>query len=246
MPGQFINTGTTPGGNLKLINNNNEGSLVMEKLATLVLSLDAGNSASYPGSGTVWTDLVAGRTFDLYNGPGYDPANGGKFYFFAAGGQYANCTSSLQSLPQFTTSVWQNWDGNNIGGAPCILTEVYSGTINYFVGNLQGVVAQGGYFNGGFQISPQFNLTPGTWYNIVTTCDSNQVVSIYLNGTLISSTPTTGPVPSSSNAGINLMRRWDNAEFWGGYLSTVSIYDGALSSPKVAALWNSTKSRYGY
>ena len=244
MPGQFLNN--SGNGGLKLTNTSNAGSLVMEKLANLVLSLDAGNSASYPGSGTVWTDLVAGRTFDLYNGPVYSPANGGKLYFLAAGGQYANCTSSLQSLPQFTTSVWQNWDGANTGGSPCILTEVYSGTINYFVGNLQGVVAQGGYFNGGFQISPQFNLTPGTWYQIVTTCDSNQVVSIYLNGTLISSTPTTGDKPSSSNAGINLMRRWDNAEFWGGYLSTVDIYDGALSPSKVASTFNATKTRYGY
>ena len=71
MPGRFINTGTNPNGKLSLTNVNNQGNLTMEKLniANLVLSLDAGNSASYPGTGTVWTDLVAGRTFDLYNGP---------------------------------------------------------------------------------------------------------------------------------------------------------------------------------
>ena len=245
MPGQFINPGTTSGGNLKLTNNNNEGSLVMGKAANLVLSLDAGNPASYPSYGTIWTDTVGGKVFNLMNGPSYDYGYWGSLLFYAPGNQYATCGTSLPSLPQFTTAIWHNWDNQNTGGNPCILSEIYSGTINYFVGNLQGVVAQGGYFNGGFQISPQFTLNPGLWYQIVTTCDANQVVSIYLNGTLISSTPTTGDKPTSSGAGINLMRRWDNPEFWGGYLSTVDIYDGALSSSRISSIFNSTKSRYG-
>jgi hypothetical protein len=210
-----------------------------------VLYLDAGNLASYPGTGTVWTDLVGGKQFNLINGPGYDSGSGGSIYFYAAGNQYANCSTSLPSLPTFTTSVWHYWDGINQGALPCILTEVYSGSINYFVGAPQGVVAQGGYFNGGFQVSPQFTLTPSTWYNIVVTCDANQVVTIYLNGTLISSTATSGPQPSSSNAGINLMRRWDNAEYWGGYLSTVGIFDKALTQSQVSSIYDSTKSRYG-
>jgi hypothetical protein len=41
------------------------------------------------------------------------------------------------------------------------------------------------------------------------------------------------------------MRRWDNAEFWGGYLSTVGIYDKALTQSQVSSIFNTTKSRYG-
>ena len=212
-----------------------------------VLYLDAGNLASYPGTGTVWTDLIGGKVFNLINGPGYDPGDGGKFYFFAPGGQYAQCNTSLQSLPEFTTSVWHNWDGTNTGEFPCILTEVYvGGTINYVLGNPQGSVAQGGYFNGGFQLSPQFGLTANTWYNIVTTCDSSQVVRVYVNNVLLSTTSTTGGQPSSSNAGIRLMRRWDFGSYWGGYLATVQIYDQALSSGQVSSIWDSTKTRFGY
>jgi hypothetical protein len=211
-----------------------------------VLYLDAGNTASYPGTGTVWTDLVGGKVFNLVNGPTYDSGNGGYINFLASTGQYANCSTSLPSLPKFTTSLWHYWDGNNTGALPCILSEVYSSSINYFVGAVQGVVAQGGYFNGGFQVSPQFTLTPSTWYNIVVTCDANQIVKIYINGTLISSTATSGPQPSSSNAGINLMRRWDNAEFWGGYLSTVGIFNKALTPGQISQIYESTKSRFGY
>jgi hypothetical protein len=213
---------------------------------TPVLYLDAGNVASYPGTGTVWTDLVGGKQFNLINSPAYNSGNGGKINFLAGAGQYAECNTSLTSLPEFTTSVWQNWDGVNTGEFPCILTEVYTGgAINYVMGKLQGGVAQSGYFNGGFQISPQFTLSANTWYNIVTTCDSSQVVKVYLNNVLISTTPTTGSQPSSSNAGIRLMRRWDFAEFWGGFLSTVGIYDKALDSTQISSIWNATKSRYG-
>ena len=212
-----------------------------------VLYLDAGDPASYPGTGTVWTDLVGGKQFNLINGPGYDPANGGKIYFFAPGGQYSECSTSLPSLPEFTTSVWHYWDGTNTGEFPCILTEVYvGGSINYVLGTApQGSVAQGGYFNGGFQTSPQFGLTANTWYNIVITCDLSQVVRIYVNNVLLSTTLTTGAQPSSSNAGIRLMRRWDYPENWGGYLSTVGIYDKSLDSGQISSIYNSTKSRYG-
>jgi hypothetical protein len=211
-----------------------------------VLYLDAGNTSSYPGTGTTWTDIISGRTFSLINGPTYSSADGGKINFIAGSSQYAQCTSSLPSLPTFTTSVWHYWNGTNSSGLPCILTENYVGTsINYFLGNLQGVVAQSGYFNGGFRVSPQFTLSANTWYNIVTTCDSSQVVKVYLNNVLISTTSTTGAQPSSSNAGIRLMRRWDNAEFWGGYLATVGIYDKALDSTQISQIFNSTKSRYG-
>ena len=212
-----------------------------------VLYLDAGDPASYPGTGTVWTDLVGGKQFNLINGPGYEPANGGKIYFFAPGNQYAQCNTSLPSLPTFSTAVWHYWDGTNTGSLPCILTEIYvGGPINYFLGNLQGVVAQSGYFNGGFQVSPQFTLTPNNWYQIVTTCDSGQVVKVYVNNTLISTTPTSGSQPSSGNAGIRLMRRWDDNDYWGGYLSTVGIYDKALDSGQISSIYNATKSRYGY
>ena len=50
-------------------------SLVMNGL---VLCLDAGNSKSYPGSGTTWYNLIPGGVNGtLTNGPTYSSANGG-------------------------------------------------------------------------------------------------------------------------------------------------------------------------
>jgi hypothetical protein len=41
------------------------------------------------------------------------------------------------------------------------------------------------------------------------------------------------------------MRRWDNAEFFGGYLATLDIYNTALTDSQVNTIFNSTKSRFG-
>jgi hypothetical protein len=218
-----------------------------------VLSLDAGNTASYPGTGTVWTDLVDGKQFNLLGAPSsgvptYYSGDGGKILFYAAGGHYAVCNTSLPTMTKFTLSFWHNWGGGNTGGSPCIISEIYPGTngkINYFLGNLQGDGLRGGYFNGGFQMSPVINITANNWYHIVVTCDASKVVKIYLNNTLIGSTQTTGSQPESSNGGIHLMRRWDNPEFWDGYLAKVDIYNKALNQTQITEIWNSNKSRFG-
>ena len=48
----------------------------------LILSLDAANPKSYPGSGTIWSD-ISGNNYSasLINSPTYSPANGGTIFF---------------------------------------------------------------------------------------------------------------------------------------------------------------------
>ena len=58
----------------------------------LVLALDAGNTKSYPGSGTTWTDLSGnGNHFTLYNSPSF--LNG--YINFDGTNQYARSSSTL-------------------------------------------------------------------------------------------------------------------------------------------------------
>jgi hypothetical protein len=64
----------------------------------LVMSLDAGNAASYPGSGTTWTDTVGSKAFTLFNGPTYSALNGGYINFVAASSQYGFATSFDSAL----------------------------------------------------------------------------------------------------------------------------------------------------
>jgi hypothetical protein len=219
--------------------------------STPVLYLDAGNSASYPGSGTVWTDLVGGKTFNLINSPTYDAANGGKIYFDSTTGQYANCSTSLPSLNQWSVSAWHYYTGQNTGTSPCIVSEVYTGGyINYILGNGSDTSPnlEAGFWAPGWVLTNNgYTLTPNNWYYIVGTYDGN-TLSLYVNNTLVESTSGLVFTPQSSNSGIFLMSRWDNQpnELWDGYLSTVAIYDKALDSGQISSIYNATKSRYGY
>ena len=218
--------------------------------AVPVLYLDAGNVSSYPGTGTTWTDIVGGKTFNLINTPSYNSGNGGKIYFDSASSQYAQSNTSLPSLPQWSVSAWHYYTGQNTGSSPCIVTEVYTGgAINYIIGNGSDTSPdlQTGFWAPGWILTENgYTLTPNNWYYIVGTYDG-YTLNLYVNNTLVESTTGLVYTPQSSNAGIYLMSRWDNVptELWDGYLSTVGIYDKPLTSGQVSSIWNSQKSRFG-
>ena len=80
MPGQFINTGTNPGGKVTLVNNNNAGSFTLFKGTTPGGFLTAyGKNESAPSGGG----------FDLQ----YDPAGPGLSWSTIAGGSNVTSTS---------------------------------------------------------------------------------------------------------------------------------------------------------
>jgi hypothetical protein len=76
----------------------------------LVLHLDAGDSASYPGSGTTWTDLSGnGNNFTLVNGVGYSSSNGGTLTF--DGSNDVAQISSFELRRDFTLQAWVYYTG---------------------------------------------------------------------------------------------------------------------------------------
>ena len=73
--------------------------------ANLVMSLDAGVTSSYPGSGTAWTDTVGGKVFTLagtIGAPTYSSSNGGYINFTASGGHHGTATSFASILSTYT------------------------------------------------------------------------------------------------------------------------------------------------
>ena len=88
-------------------------SLVMNGLT---LCLDAGNTKSYPGSGTTWTDLSGkGNTGTLVNTPTYSGVNGGTLSFNGSS-QYVNCGNATNlQITVGTISAWFNANNGNSG-----------------------------------------------------------------------------------------------------------------------------------
>lgn len=79
----------------------------------LVLYLDAGNSKSYPRSGTAWSDLSGNNyTGTMVNGPTFDTSNNGSIVFDGTN-DYVDLGSPyyIASGNPFTVNIWfkNNW-----------------------------------------------------------------------------------------------------------------------------------------
>jgi Concanavalin A-like lectin/glucanases superfamily len=220
----------------------------------LLFHLDAGNPASYSGSGSTWNDLAgSGLTTTLYNSPTYSSDNGGYLSFVVvsdppSSSQYAQTSASLSVLTTWTIEVWHYYNGTFVGGAPCILTEVFSsGAINFFLGTLNGATApelQVGFFNNNWNVtSGGYTLPANGWYHLVGTYDGSNV-KLYVNNVL-TQTYATSQTPISSGGGIRFMRRWDQGDYWGGRLAIIKIYDDAISNGDVTTNYNANRARFG-
>lgn len=218
---------------------------------TVVLDLDA--TASYldsTSSPTTWTDSVGNIPFTLHGGVGYNGGNGGYLTFQASSSRYASSTTSPSVLSQWAVETWMFWNGSNIGSFPCIISEIYTGGahLNYALGSLSNSSPnlQTGFYDGGaWHTTPGgYTLTSNQWYHIVGTYNG-QDIKLYVNGVCVGTGHDPGQTQLSSTMGINLMRRWDQEDYWGGRLSIVRIYSGEMGPGSVKINYDATKSRFG-
>ena len=75
------------------------------------------------------------------------------------------------------------------------------------------------------------------------------ISGVSLNGvTVTDCDPTKTPSDftiARSGLGLNIMRRQDVANYWGGGVSIVRVYDTALSAADITTNWNANRGRYG-
>ena len=244
----YVGNSIIPVGNGSLTSVGTITSTLSYSRVGLVFHLDAGNPSSYSGSGSTWNDLAgSGLTTTLYNSPSYSSANGGYLSFSPSSSQYAQTSTALSSLSTWTLEVWHYFTNTNSSGSPCIITQVYEGTpINFLLGNRSDTTyfLQAGYFNGGWHTTrTDYTLPSVGWYHIVGTYDGTDI-KLYVNNLLID-TAASATASTSGNYPINFMKRWDNADFWGGALAVVRIYNRALEAHEVEGNYFWGRGRFG-
>lgn len=220
----------------------------------LVFELDAGNSASYPGSGNNWYDLVGSDDATLPNSATYSSNNGGILTFNRSLSQSAHASSLGSALTTFTAETWVKFNNLTLssGNATCAITEVYASTpINYAIGTgMLGntVVWQGGYYGGAGDWHLAGNLVPvvDTWYCMAVTYDGTNV-KFYVNGAL-NDTAASAVTPVSSGQGIHIGERWDapyyTESYVDGSIPVVRLYNRALSAAEVFANYYANHARF--
>ena len=209
----------------------------------LVLNLDAGNTASYPGSGTTWTDLSGnGNNGTLTNGPTYNSANYGSIVFDGSNDYVA--LPSIDTNSNFTLNFWVK---SSSDGSPTIFSgnaasgylqirmysslSIYGGSISL----VKSFVAELGNFGSSTA------TTLNSIHNITIT-KSGTTFSAYVNGnfkntlTVAQTFTTTG-----QTLGINT----SNSEPFSGNIYSFSYYNRALSAAEVSQNFNALRYRYG-
>ena len=215
----------------------------------LRLNLDAGDPASYSGSGTTWTDLSGNsRNATWQATPTFSGTNGGTFDLNGTS-QFAT-TSSIAS-DVFTVEVWAKFNALNNNYA-CLVTNVYTGDkINYAICFWGDSKIRAGYHQSGTGwIGGQtgtFTPVVGTWYQFVYTVaksGANYIGTLYVNNTAIAGTTSSTIAPGSDAAGMRIGRRWDSAEYINGSIPVVRIYNRALSTVEISQNYNAVLPRF--
>jgi len=213
---------------------------------------DAGNSLSYPGSGSTWFNLSGSTNATLFNGVVYS-TNGSGSLVFDGVDDYASIpynTGFDFSSGNYAINMWVK-PGNTTGG---LLTDkVYDAANNWdWLFILDGGLASISSYSVTSGDAPVWTISPAlninTWYLISITSTSN-IASIYINGIKNDvSYPFT-----VSNTSVNplynyvyLMNDLLLGQPLSGSLGSVEYWKSSLSPSQILTYFNSTKTKFGY
>jgi len=209
----------------------------------LVLSLDAADRNSYPGSGTTWVDMSGrGNNGTLTNGPTFDSGNGGSIVFDGQN-DFAGNTNTVVTVTNFTIEMfvypitaqvdYERYFDASLGGGNTNAFRLYQ-----FSGRGFGMDFNNGQFE-----SFTGATTNNAWNQIAVTANGTNVV-MYVNGsanrTYISSTVAaniTRPYYIGATGGAG-----EAANF---RCAIVRWYNNGLTSTEILQNYNATKSRFG-
>ena len=209
----------------------------------LIHHLDAGNSGSYSGSGTTWTDLSSSsNNGTLTNGPTYSSSGGGSIVLDGSNDSVRTNSEMFNPNANFTFSAWVNADTTT--GTHTLISD-RNGTGNFQL----RIGASGG---GNWQILDAWVVLVGTfsnsgpvatdyWYNITVTRSSN-TYSLYINGRFNSSFTSSN---SYDRGPKDIGTNYNTSELWDGKISQVMSYSRALSATEILQNFNHFKYRYG-
>ena len=114
----------------------------------LKISLDAGNSSSYSGSGRTWTDLSGnGKNGTWQQSPTFKSASGGSLAMGSSTSQYMS-SSGLGATNVLTAEVWVKFNVIPVNDN-CIISDQYTASfINFSICFRNDSKIYGGYWNG--------------------------------------------------------------------------------------------------
>ena len=202
----------------------------------LVVSLDAGDPASYPGSGSTWTNLVDSTNYTIVSGS-YSSGSGGSIVFNGAS-TYVSLGTVLSNGSNFTKEAWVSADVLTAG------RNIISSVDNVFFTNTTtlygGVGAQ-------YLLVGSPNFPTGVWRHVALTFDdAANTLTLYINGTQVAqnASVTQSYITGTERIGAHYSGGAP-VSFWDGNIAVVRVYDEALTAAQVSQNYDAQRSRFG-
>jgi len=213
---------------------------------TLHLYLNAADPASYPGTGTTWTDmsthhingtLVGAPTFNstyfTFNGSStqyVDMNSPLDFQSFSVGAWVRTTASGLRMILSKETTLGQPWNYR---------VWLNSGTIVGDIARSNGTTSQ---------ITSPLTYNNNNWYLIMFTRDnSTKKQYLHVNGVQVATITDTlnGSIMNNQELWIG-RSAYAGAYQFQGDIGQVFVYDKELTSSEILQNFNATKATYGY
>jgi hypothetical protein len=215
----------------------------------LILHLDAGNSSSYPGTGTTWTD-TSGSGFNgtLTNGPTYSSSNGGYIGFDGSNDYVSFGNISTNFSTGFSTTFFANFGASTQGWERVMDFGTGQGNNNILVarnGNTDTFTFE--LYNGSGsslgQCSATSTVSNNTWAHYGVTVDGTNC-RIYKNGVLVATNSYTA-LPTIITRTSNYIGRsnWSADGYFDSGIGEISMYNRAISASEV---WQNYKAESSF
>jgi len=213
------------------------------KTDDLILNLDAGDSDSYPGTGTVWYD-ISGNDNHAYGHPGdegggtnsanfptYQTNDGGRFYFDGNNG--LNITSDLGNQTYYTVDAWyyKNHTGHNY------LLDFRNSSGDYWFWD---------YYSHNINVNNILKYSNSSvllykWAN-VTIVRNGSITKLYINGSEV--TPNNnGTISNILGSNVSIGSRFTFTNSWIGWMSNIRIYNTVLTDTEISNNYDYFNSR---
>ena len=219
----------------------------------LILCLDAANPNSYVSGSTSWRDLSRGGNIGtLTNGPTYSGTNGGSIVFDGVNDYVVipNNSNINISTNQISFGGWfYTTKTPNGGGNYQLLIGKSTGASRQYCMFLSALNTSNIYVTLTGTTFPQSDVVLSKpWainaWNYIMLSYNGSTFNIYLNGSVVNTTSTTGNITPQSydvKIGFDPMETY----IFAGRISQTSIYNRALSAAEVLQNYNATKTRFG-
>jgi hypothetical protein len=222
-----------------------------------VLILDAGNTSSYPGTGTTWFDLSGyNNNADMVNmAANYVSSGGGYFNFPNNPSDYMSIASqtnlNASFAGDFTWDLWltisnfyapasnQDWTNPFSKGDSSAFSVLINRDTNAANRGLQNIYGPTSISN-----TSKLTLSTNTWFNWQVVRSSG-VFYFYQNTTALGSGISDSQNYSNTNA-LTIGKGFSGASYpFDGHMGFFAIYNRALSGAELSQNYNFIKTRYG-